>query len=89
MSNHLRADGRFRGGESAPPTPSDPSAVLAYSIPNAAARIGISRSYFYELIRAGKIPIIKVGARSLVGDHDLRVFLDRHRVTTPHAGDAS
>jgi excisionase family DNA binding protein len=79
MTNHLRADGRCRGGETEP-------SALAYSIPNAAARIGISRSNLYELIRAGEIPIIKVGARSLVGDHDLRAFLERHRVMTAHAG---
>jgi excisionase family DNA binding protein len=80
MSNHLRADGRYRGGESEP-------SALAYSIPTAAARIGISRSGLYELIRAGEIPIIKIGARSLVGDHDLRAFLERRRVATVHAGD--
>ena len=82
MSKHLPADGRFRGGDSAP-------SALAYSIPDAAARIGISRSGLYEMIRAGKIPIIKVGARSLVGDHDLRTFLERHRVVTAHAGHAA
>jgi excisionase family DNA binding protein len=80
MSNHLRADGRYRGGEAE-------SSALAYSIPNAAARIGISRSNLYELIRTGEIPIIKVGARSLVGDQDLRAFLERHRVVTAHIGD--
>ena len=79
MSNHLRADGRYRGGETG-------SSALAYSIPNAAARIGISRSNFYELIRAGEIPIIKIGARSLVSDHDLRAFLERHQVVTARAG---
>jgi excisionase family DNA binding protein len=79
MSNRLRADGRERGGDCEP-------SALAYSIPNAAARIGISRSCMYELIRAGEIPIIKVGARSLVGDHDLRAFLQRHRVVTAHSG---
>jgi len=82
MSNHLRADGRFLGGDSEP-------SALAYAIPVAAARIGISRSNLYELIRAGEIPIIRIGGRTLVGDHDLRAFLERHRVTTAHAADAS
>jgi excisionase family DNA binding protein len=80
MTKHLRADGGFRGGDSGPSS-------LAYSIPNAAARIGISRSNFYELIRAGEIPLIKVGARSLVGDLDLRAFLERNRVVVAHPGD--
>jgi excisionase family DNA binding protein len=77
MSNHLREDGRCRGGTSEP-------SALAYSIPNAAARIGISRSGLYELIHACEIPVIKVGARTLIGDDDLRAFLDRHRIVTVH-----
>lgn len=80
MSNDLNADGRYRGGEAE-------LSALAYSIPNAAARIGISRSNLYELIRVGEIPIIKVGGRSLVGDQDLRAFLERHRVVRPHTSD--
>jgi excisionase family DNA binding protein len=73
MTNHLRADGQVRGGNSRP-------VALAYSIPDAAARIGISRSNLYEQIRVGEIPTIKIGARTLIGDDDLRAFLERHRV---------
>jgi excisionase family DNA binding protein len=73
MTNHLRADGQVRGGNSGP-------VALAYSIPDAAARIGISRSNLYEQIRVGEIPTIKIGARTLIGDDDLRAFLERHRV---------
>ena len=79
MSNHLRADGRCRGGDSE-------LSALAHSIPNAAARIGLSRSRLYELIGGGEIPVIKIGGRTLIGDDDLRVFLDRHRIVAGHGG---
>jgi excisionase family DNA binding protein len=82
MTNHLRADGRYRGADA------DTSA-LAYSIPNAAARIGISRSNLYEQIRVGEIPTIKIGARTLIGDDDLRAFLERHRVVPAQAGETA
>jgi excisionase family DNA binding protein len=72
MSNHLRADGRVRGLAT-------DSSALAYSISDAAARIGISRSTLYALISAGQIPIAKVGNRTLVLDQDLRDFLLRCR----------
>jgi excisionase family DNA binding protein len=80
MSNHIRADNRIRGliGE---------TSALAYSIPEAAARIGLSRSRLYELIGAGEIAVIKVGARTLIAEDDLRVFLHRHRVEITRAGD--
>jgi excisionase family DNA binding protein len=73
VTNHLRADGQIRGGDLE-------LSALAYSIPDAAARIGISRSNLYEQIRVGEIPTIKIGARTLIGDDDLRAFLARHRV---------
>jgi excisionase family DNA binding protein len=53
---------------------------LAHSVPDAARRIGISRSGLYILIERGEIPIAKVGNRTLVLDDDLRAYLARHRV---------
>ena len=82
MSNYIRADGRVRGRAT------DPSA-LAYSIPDAAARIGISRSTLYTLIAAGQIPIAKVGSRTLVLDQDLHDFLLSCRTEMPPAGEAA
>jgi excisionase family DNA binding protein len=58
--------------------------ALAYSIPDAAARIGISRSGLYILIARGEIPIAKVGNRTLVLDDDLREYLAQHRVVADH-----
>jgi len=82
MSNHIRVDGRIRGLGAA-------TSALAYSISDAAARVGLSRSRLYELIGAGEIPVIKVGARTLIGDDDLRAFLSRHRVAITRDGDTA
>jgi excisionase family DNA binding protein len=56
------------------------TAPLAHSVPNAASRIGISRSGLYVLIARGEIPIAKIGNRTLILDDDLRIYRARHRV---------
>ena len=62
------------------------SECIAYSVPNAAMRAGISRSMLYELIAVGDVPIVKVRGRSLVLDSDLRAFLERCRVASASTG---
>jgi excisionase family DNA binding protein len=54
--------------------------AIAYSIPEAATRIGISRSGLYVLIARGEIPTARVGNRRLILDDDLRAFLAAQRV---------
>jgi excisionase family DNA binding protein len=66
------------------PNMSTDTSALAYSIADAAKRIGISRSGLYVLITRGEIPIAKVGNRTLVLDDDLRAYLGRHRVVADH-----
>ena len=66
------------------PAMSKDSNALAFSIPDAAARIGISRSGLYLLIARGELPVAKIGGRSLVLDDDLRAYLARHRVVADH-----
>jgi excisionase family DNA binding protein len=56
------------------------TSALAYSIPDAAKRIGISRSGLYVLIQRGELPTAKIGNRRLIIDDDLRAYLARHRV---------
>jgi excisionase family DNA binding protein len=66
---------------------SAPAAVrtpIAYSVRNAAAHIGISRSSFYLLIARGELPVVKVGSRTLILDDDLRAYLARQRVVADH-----
>jgi excisionase family DNA binding protein len=39
---------------------------LAVSVTQGAKIIGVSRSKFYELLKEGELPLIKIGSRSLV-----------------------
>lgn len=52
---------------------------LTYSVDEAAAALGVSRSYFYELITAGDIPICKVGRRTFILLDDLTTYLKKQR----------
>lgn len=53
-------------------TPEEP-AVLC--VPEVARRLGISRSFAYELVSAGEIPSVRLGRRVLVPVHQLRRLL--------------
>lgn len=46
---------------------------LTYTVPEAAALLGISRNTTYEAIRTGQIPAIRIGRRLVIS----RVQLDR------------
>jgi excisionase family DNA binding protein len=48
---------------------------LSYSPAEAAAVLGLSRSGVYELVRAGRIKVVKVGARTLITRTALEAFL--------------
>ena len=54
---------------------------LAYSIIDAARKIGISRSGLSVIIHRGEIPIIKIGNRTLILEEDLKAYLLSCRVT--------
>lgn len=51
-------------------------APRALSIPDAANYVGLSRAGIYNIIRAGGIPVRKIGARSIVLREDLDRFLE-------------
>lgn len=51
---------------------------LSYTINEAAALAGIGRTKLYELINAGELPLVKIGARSLIRRADLEVLLVRN-----------
>ncbi len=53
-----------------------PGMQLAYSVPDAAAMIGISRRTCYELMTAGQLRSVKLGRRRLVRHSDLVAFVD-------------
>jgi excisionase family DNA binding protein len=49
--------------------------ALAFSVPNAATVIGVSRSTLYELLATKHIRAFKVGRRTLIADSELRRFV--------------
>lgn len=51
------------------------TAPLAHTVPDACARLGLSRTTLYELIGAGEIRAFKVGSRTLVSEAELRRFV--------------
>jgi excisionase family DNA binding protein len=46
-----------------------------FSVAEAAAHLGISKSYFYELADAEKIKIVKQGKRSMVKGGEIRRYI--------------
>jgi excisionase family DNA binding protein len=46
-----------------------------FSVAEAAAHLGISKSYFYELADAKKIAIVKQGKRSMVKGGEIRRYI--------------
>lgn len=51
------------------------TAPLAHTVPDACARLGVSRTTLYELIGSGEIRSFKVGARTLIPEAELRRFV--------------
>jgi excisionase family DNA binding protein len=62
------------------PTSGPALTKLAYSIPNAAEALSISRSRLYQLLEKGEISSCKIGKRTVIQASELIGFLDRHRV---------
>ena len=55
----------------------------AYSVAEAAAMYSVSKSFLWQSIRAGRLPVRRVGRRVLILDADLVMFFEkrgeRHR----------
>jgi excisionase family DNA binding protein len=45
---------------------------MSFSVNEAAAMIGLGRTTFYGLIKSGKIPVVKIGKRTLIRSTDLK-----------------
>ena len=54
-----------------------PADSLALTVEEALGAIRISRSTFYELVKAGELPVAKVRGRTLVRRIDLEALLAR------------
>jgi excisionase family DNA binding protein len=57
---------------------------MLYPIPEAAQKLGIGRSKFYELVESGDLHVVKIGRRALVPHDELVRYVDH--LTHP-AGD--
>lgn len=49
---------------------------LTYSVPEAAAKLGIARSTAWRYIKSGLIPAFKFGGRTFVRAEDLKAVID-------------
>jgi excisionase family DNA binding protein len=49
---------------------------IAFSIPEAAAAIGVSRATVYREVKAGKIRLAKIRGRSVIPADDLRRLVE-------------
>ncbi len=61
-------------------------ARLTYSIPEAAAALGISRSFCYELVEQGRLPFVRLGRRKLIPRAALEAYLRQHTRVHGDAG---
>lgn len=50
--------------------------VLLCSVPEAAERLGVSKSYVWELVRAGRLHTVRLGKRVLVPTAALAEFVN-------------
>jgi excisionase family DNA binding protein len=56
---------------------------LIIRIPDACRMIGVGRSKLYELLAAGEIEAVKIGARRLILLASLREFVEANREPRP------
>lgn len=59
---------------------------ISYSVQNAAAAVGISRAYLYQLIGEGKIVARKIGSRTVIPADELRRFVNSQPAFVPGEG---
>lgn len=50
---------------------------LAFSVPEAAARLGIGKTTIYKMIAGGTLRAVKIGKRTLIPANDLHMVLIR------------
>ena len=52
---------------------------LTFTVPEAAALLGIGTTLTKELIRTGELASLKIGSRRLIARADLEAFVERRR----------
>jgi len=58
------------------PAPAPSSRQVAYSVPQAALALGISKTSVWKLIKEGDLPAVKLGRRTLIPTGALQTLLD-------------
>jgi len=41
---------------------------------------GIGRTTLYNLIKSGRLPVVRIGRRTFIADDDTRALIDEHRL---------
>lgn len=65
------------GGRRALPRPDVMMDRLCVTVPEAAAMLGISRNFAYELVKQGKLPVVRFGKRVLIPRAALEKMLEK------------
>ena len=52
------------------------AAPISHTVNAACARIGVGRTFLYDLIARGEIRVIKLGTRTLVPESELRHLIE-------------
>lgn len=68
---------RIERGDVDPQGGSDPGDRAAYTVPEAARLLGLSRGNVYALVRAGAIPAMRIGGRWIVPKRRFHSWLDQ------------
>jgi excisionase family DNA binding protein len=55
-----------------------PAERLTYTVPESAALTGLSERTLWKLVRAGALPVVHVGRRTLVSRAALLAFIAQH-----------
>lgn len=53
---------------------------IVYSVPEAAAILGISKSYAYTLVKEKKLPVLNVGRRKIIPKISLETWIKENTV---------
>lgn len=54
-------------------------AKFAYTVPEAAAAVGLGRSKLYEMMKAGEVRSFRIGTRRLIAAEELAELVERKR----------
>ncbi|ATE67109.1 DNA-binding protein [Rhizorhabdus dicambivorans] len=65
------------------------NARLAYSIDEVAKATGLGRTTLYAIIKQGRLPVVKLGKRTLIRSDDLEQLLTPHSPTTDCSNDSA